>query len=87
MFDVVKIRAMQLALLVALIVTPAMSAEEKPADVAASAIAALEKSDSQLLRIVLDNGMICLIKEDHSAPWNASFTSASPASSAGPRMF
>jgi len=31
-------------------------------------LAALDASSSELHRFVLDNGMICLIKEDHSAP-------------------
>jgi len=40
----------------------------KSPDVTASALAALEKSNDGLHRFVLDNGMICLVKEDHSAP-------------------
>ncbi|MFH0879364.1 MAG: insulinase family protein, partial [Lentisphaerota bacterium] len=34
---------------------------ESPVDV-------LRKSNDRLHRFVLDNGMICLVKEDHSAP-------------------
>jgi len=37
-------------------------------DATARALAVLEKANSSLKRVVLDNGMICLIKEDHSAP-------------------
>jgi len=33
-----------------------------------SALAALEKAHAHIHRFVLDNGMICLVKEDHSAP-------------------
>ena len=43
-------------------------AQLKAPDVTASALSALEKSNAGLHRFVLDNGMICLIKEDHSAP-------------------
>ena len=40
----------------------------KSPDVTAGALAALEKSNAGLRRFVLDNGMVCLVKEDHSAP-------------------
>ena len=38
------------------------------ADAIENAVAILDKANASLFRIVLDNGMICLIKEDHSAP-------------------
>jgi zinc protease len=43
-------------------------ARQKPPDVTANALAALEKSNTGLHRFVLDNGMVCLVKADRSAP-------------------
>ena len=45
-----------------------MTGDAEKSDVAARALTVLEKANSSLKRIVLDNGMICLIKEDGSAP-------------------
>lgn len=38
------------------------------AEEASSPLETLKRSNAQLHRFVLDNGMICLVKEDHSAP-------------------
>lgn len=40
----------------------------KPASPATSILAVLEDSNAQLDRFVLENGMVCLLKADHSAP-------------------
>ncbi|MBN1676524.1 MAG: insulinase family protein [Kiritimatiellae bacterium] len=37
-------------------------------DASEQALAALERSNAQLRRFVLDNGMVCLVKEDRTAP-------------------
>ena len=66
MFDTVK--SYIACLLPILGMAICVQADEKPADMTESVLAALEKSDSQLVRTVLDNGTICLVKEDHSAP-------------------
>jgi len=50
------------------VVAAIVEGEEMPIDVTSSVLGALEKSDGQLVRTVLDNGTICLVKEDHSAP-------------------
>ncbi|MFC1497113.1 M16 family metallopeptidase [Verrucomicrobiota bacterium] len=44
------------------------SAREKSSDVFNNCLATLQKNNAQLKRFVLDNGMICLIKEDRAAP-------------------
>lgn len=41
---------------------------QKAPDITEKALIILEKNNSQLNRFVLDNGTICLVKEDHSAP-------------------
>lgn len=50
--------------LAGLLAAPASHAEEAPT----SPLAALEQSNAGIRRFVLDNGLICLVKEDRSAP-------------------
>jgi zinc protease len=47
---------------------PAFSGAADETAAIENAVAILDKANAGLVRVVLENGMICLIKEDHSAP-------------------
>lgn len=62
-------RVILISLVVMGMVTPCVSyARQNVPAVTENALAALEKANAHLDRFVLKNGIICLVKEDHSAP-------------------
>jgi len=60
--------ALLLITMTTLLSSPGLAAAPARLSTDASALATLRQSNDRLARFILDNGMTCLLKEDHSAP-------------------